>query len=72
MILFQDDLTKYQNDKEWYNLEYLCIHLECWKKHFNYYAKKNYKREDRKKEQIKRMDIAIRQINIIQYLIDTF
>ena len=72
MIVFQDDLTKYLNDKEFYNLEYLTYNKKCWDRHFKYYAKKNYKRKDRLDHQLEQMDKSVHQMGLIQYLIDTY
>ncbi len=73
MIVFTaEDLEKYQNNKDWYNLEYLTHNIKCWQKHLKYYSNKNYKRKDKIELQMEQMDKALYQINFIQNLIDSY
>ena len=70
MIVFENDLTKYINDQEWYNLEFLLFEKKCWMRFYNSYEKKNYKTPNKIEEKYKQMDMATNQIELINTLID--
>jgi hypothetical protein len=68
--IFSEDLTKYINEKNFYNLSYLKSCKEDWISHYNYYIKKKCKNEDRINHREKRLNLSLEQINRIKYLID--
>ena len=69
MIIFEDDLTKYRNDKEFYNLEYLEFQKSQWKKHYNYLLSKNFRSIKKIEFQSQQLTKARKQLDIIQNLI---
>jgi hypothetical protein len=70
MIIFENDLTKYINDTEWYDMKFLCMNLKGWIKHLEVYEKRNYKRAEKIKEKEKQIKLASEQINKINILIN--
>lgn len=70
MIIFENNLTKYVNDTEWYNMHFLCYNLKGWIKHLEVYEKKNYKRQEKIKEKEKQIALATDQIHKIKILIE--
>lgn len=72
MIVFQDDLTKYINDKDFYNIDYLNYNKNGWKSLYNFYNKKNYKTQKKNEYKFKMIEKALKQIYKIEYLINTF
>jgi hypothetical protein len=72
MIVFQDDLTKYKNDKEFYNIDYLNYNKKGWKSLYNFYSKKHYKTQKKNEYKFEMIEKALKQIYKIEYLIITF
>lgn len=69
MIIFEDDLTKYENDKEFYNLEYLKFQKTQWKNQYNYLLSKNFRSIKKIEFQNQQLTKARKQLKIIQKLI---
>ena len=47
MIIFENNLSKYINDPEWYDMKFLCLQLKGWIGHLECYEKKDYKRKEK-------------------------
>lgn len=70
MIVFEDDLTKYLNDQEFYNLEYLLWNKKGWTKLYNSLLKKQYKTLKKQNSQIETLKKCVEQIDKINQLIN--
>lgn len=68
MIIFEDNLNKYIEDSEWYNMQFLEWNLKGWNKHKKIYEKKNYKRTEKIAEAEKQVRLSQNQINKIKIL----
>jgi len=72
MIYFNEDLAKYLNDKEFYDLTFLEHEKKLWLGYLDSWLKRKFKTE--KKTIIKNAEIesANKQLKLIQTLIDAF
>lgn len=72
MMYFNDDLTKYLNDQEFYDLKFLEHEKKLWIGYLDSVLKRKYKTE--KKINIRNAEIesANKQLKLIQSLIDAF
>ena len=70
MIIFENNLSKYINDPEWYDMKFLCLQLKGWIGHLECYEKKNYIRKEKIDEKNKQINLASEQINKIRILIN--
>lgn len=72
MIYFNEDLSKYLNDKDFYDLKFLEHEKKLWIRYLDSWLKRNYKTD--KKNNIKNAEIesANKQLKLIQILIDSF
>ena len=70
MIIFEDNLTKYINDKDWYDLKFLNYNLKGWNRHLQLYEKKIYKTPAKNAEKDKQIRLSKDQINKINLIMD--
>ena len=72
MIYFNPDLTKYLNDKDFYDLKFLEHEKKLWIRYLDSWLKKKYK--TKAKIQIKENEIesAQKQLKLIEILIEAF
>ena len=68
MIVFEEDLTKYLNDPEFYDKKYLEYNRKGWKSLYDSTLKKNYKTEYKKNQQIELLKKCNTQLLLIKTL----
>ena len=69
MIIFENNLSKYIENDDWYDMKFLCLQLKGWIGHLECYEKKDYKRKEKIEEKKKQLRLATDQINKIRILI---
>jgi len=69
MIVFEEDLSKYINDTEFYDKKYLEFNRKGWKSLYDSTIKKNYKTERKKTAQIEMLKKCVDQLFRIDTLL---
>lgn len=72
MIYFNEDLSKYLNDKDFYDLDFLEHEKKLWIRYLDSWLKKKYRTNTKKQIQENEIQSAQKQLKLIQILIDAF
>lgn len=72
MIYFNEDLSKYLNDKDFYDLKFLEYEKKAWSHYLNSLLKRKYKTQKKINIQNQEIESANNQLKLIQILIDAF
>ena len=72
MIYFNEDLTKYLNDKDFYDLEFLQHEKKLWIRYLDSWLKKKYRTNAKIKIQENEIESAHKQLKLIETLIEAF
>lgn len=71
-MYFNDDLTKYLNDPDFYDLEFLDHEKKLWIHYLDSVLKRKYKTEKKINIRNSEIESANKQLKLIQSLIDAF
>jgi len=69
-MYFNDDLTKYLNDQEFYDLGFLEYEKKLWIHNLDAWLKRKYKTDKKIKIRNSEIDSSNKQLKLIQTLID--
>lgn len=72
MIYFNQDLTKYLNDKDFYDIKFLEYEKKAWSAYLDSVLKRKYKTQKKINIQNSEIESANIQLKLIQSLIDAF
>ncbi len=72
MIYFTEDLTKYLNDQDFYDIKFLQFEKKLWIRYLNSVLKKKYKTQQKINIQNAEIESANQQLKLIQTLIEAF
>lgn len=72
MIYFSEDLTKYLNDQDFYDIKFLEYEKKLWIRYLDSVLKKKYKTQKKINIQNAEIESANQQLKLIQTLIEAF
>ena len=71
-MYFNDDLTKYLNDQDFYDIKFLEYEKKLWIRYLDSVLKKKYKTQKKINIQNAEIESANQQLKLIQTLIEAF